>query len=82
PLSEWFASLVGEARLTGKKLGFQAGDITVATYQTITKAVKDMPTPERPKLLAAPPLVEQLRASKDADELAAIQRAVDLGDEA
>ena len=82
PLPEWFASLVGEAGLAGKKLGFQAGDITVATYQTITKAVKDMPVSQRPKLLAAPPLVEQLRATKDADELAAIQRAVDLGDEA
>ena len=82
PLPEWFASLVGEAKLAGKKLGFQAGDITVATYQTITKAVKDMPASQRPKLLAAPPLVEQLRATKDADELAALQRAVDLGDEA
>jgi Xaa-Pro aminopeptidase len=82
PLSDWFASLVGEAALAGKKLGFQAGDITVATYQTITKAVKDMPASQRPKLLAAPPLVEGLRAIKDADELAAIQRAVDLGDEA
>jgi Xaa-Pro aminopeptidase len=81
-LPEWFASLVGEAGLAGKKLGFQAGDITVATYQTITKAVKDMPASQRPKLLAAPPLVEQLRATKDADEVAAIQRAVDLGDEA
>jgi Xaa-Pro aminopeptidase len=82
PLPEWFASLVGEAKLAGKKLGFQAGDITVATYQTITKAVKEMPAAQRPKVLAAPPLVEQLRATKDADELAAIQRAVDLGDEA
>jgi len=82
PLPEWFASLVSEAKLAGKKLGFQAGDITVATYQTITKAVKEMPASQRPKLLAAPPLVEQLRATKDADELATIQRAVDLGDEA
>ena len=82
PLPEWFASLVGEAGLAGKRLGFQAGDITVATYQTIIKAVKDMPASQRPKLLAAPALVEQLRATKDADELAAVQRAVDLGDEA
>ncbi len=48
----------------------------------MTKAVKAMPAAERPKLLAAPPLVEQLRAVKDAEELAAIQRAVDLADEA
>jgi len=81
-LPEWFASLVGEAELAGKRLGFPAGDITFATYQTIAKAVKDMPAPRRPKLLAVTPIVEQLRATKDADELAAIQRAVDLGDEA
>jgi len=82
PLPTWFTSLVGEAGLAGKKLGFQAGDITVATYQTLTKAVKEMPASDRPKLLAAPPLVEQLRAVKEAEEVAAIQRAVDLGDEA
>ena len=82
PLSAWFASLVGTAGLTGKKLGFQAGDFTVATYQTMTKAVKAMPAPDRPKLLAVPPLVEQLRAIKDAEEVAALQRAVDLADEA
>jgi Xaa-Pro aminopeptidase len=82
PLPTWFPSLVGEAKLLGRKLGFQAGDITVATYQTITKAVKEMPTSDRPKLLAASSLVEQLRAVKDADELAAIQWAVDLADQA
>jgi Xaa-Pro aminopeptidase len=81
-LPEWFASLVGEAGLAGKKLGFEAGDITVVTYQTITKTVREMPAARRPKLLAAPPLVERLRVTKDADEVAAIQRAVDLGDEA
>jgi Xaa-Pro aminopeptidase len=41
-----------------------------------------MPAADRPKLLAAPPLVEQMRAVKDAEELAAVQRAVDLADEA
>ena len=82
PLPDWFASLLGEAELAGKRLGFQAGDVTFATYQTLAKAVKDMPASQRPKLLAVPPLVEQLRAIKDADELVAIQQAVDLGDEA
>jgi Xaa-Pro aminopeptidase len=41
-----------------------------------------MPPGDRPKLLAAPPLVEQMRVLKDAEELAAVQRAVDLADEA
>jgi Xaa-Pro aminopeptidase len=82
PLGTWFAQLVGAAGLTGRRLGFQPGDFTVATYQAITKAVKAMPATDRPKLLAAPLLVEQMRAVKDAEELAAVQRAVDLADEA
>jgi len=82
PLGAWFASLMGTAGLTGKKVGFQPGDITVATYQAMTKAVKAMPIADRPKLLAAPPLVEQMRAIKDAEEVATLQRAVDLADEA
>jgi Xaa-Pro aminopeptidase len=82
PLGAWFASLVGTAGLVGKKLGFQPGDLTVATYQALTKAVKGMPASDRPKVLAAPPLVEQMRAVKDSDELVAVQRAVDLADAA
>jgi Xaa-Pro aminopeptidase len=82
PLGTWFASLVGTAGLAGRKLGFQPGDVTVATYQAMTKAVKAMPATDRPKLLAAPPLVEQMRTVKDAEELAGLQRAVDLADEA
>ncbi|HJX62022.1 MAG TPA: aminopeptidase P family protein [Dehalococcoidia bacterium] len=82
PLGTWFGSLVGTAGLAGKTLGFQPGDLTVATYQAMTKAVKAMPATDRPKLLAGPPLVEQMRSVKDAEELAALQRAVDLADEA
>jgi len=81
-LDTWFASLVRTAGLTGERLGFQPGDITVATHQTMTKAVKAMPAADRPKLLTAPSLVEQMRAVKGADELATIQRAVDIADEA
>lgn len=83
PLTAWFPSLLATAGLDGhKKLGFQPGDLTVATYQTITKVLGDMPSDQRPQLLAAPPVVEAMRTFKDADELAVIQRAIDLGDEA
>jgi Xaa-Pro aminopeptidase len=78
----WFASLMGTANLTAKKVGFQPGDLTVATYQAMTKAVRAMDAGDRPKVLAAPPLVEQMRAIKDAEEVAAVQRAVDVADEA
>jgi Xaa-Pro aminopeptidase len=78
----WFASLVGEAGLTGRRVGFEPGGVTVATYQAMKKAVESLPAELRPKLVAAPPLVEELRAAKEADEIEALQRAVDLGDEA
>lgn len=81
-LETWFPDLVGEAGLEGKVMGFSPGDLTVATYQTLTKVINDVPVTQRPKLKAAPPLVEQLRAIKEPEEVAVIQRAVDLGDEA
>jgi Xaa-Pro aminopeptidase len=81
-MDKWFPMLVGEAGLRGKKLGFEPAGVNVATYQTMKKTVEKMPVGDRPKLLAAPPLVEELRAIKEPAEIAALQRAVDVGDEA
>jgi Xaa-Pro aminopeptidase len=81
-IESWFARLVGEAGLTGRRIGFEPGDTTVATYQAMKKALEKMPPGERAKLLAAPSLVEDLRAIKEPEEIAALQGAVDLGDEA
>jgi Xaa-Pro aminopeptidase len=78
----WLAQLAGEAGLSGKRLGFEPAGVTVSAYQAMKKALDKMPPGERPKLLAAPPLVEGLRAIKEPVEIAAIQRAVDIGDEA
>lgn len=83
PMATWLPSLVKEAGLGhGKKIGFEPGDFTVATYQNMTKALESIPARERPKLVSAPPLIEQLRAIKDPEELALIQQAIDLGDSA
>jgi Xaa-Pro aminopeptidase len=79
-METWFGTLIGEAGLTGKRIGFEPQGVTVATFQAMKKALQKLHLSERPKLLAAPPLVEQLRAIKEPDEVAAIQRAVDLGD--
>jgi len=79
---KWFADLVGEANLTSKRIGFEPGDITVAAFQAIKKATETLPASDRPKLLSASPLVTELRAIKDATEIEALQRAVDIGDAA
>ncbi|HEU4758680.1 MAG TPA: aminopeptidase P family protein [Dehalococcoidia bacterium] len=81
-IEKWLAPLIGEANLTGKKLGFEPAGATVAAFQAMTKAIDSLPAGERPKLLAAPPIVEELRAIKEPAEIEALQRAVDLGDEA
>jgi Xaa-Pro aminopeptidase len=81
-IDKWFPDIVGEASLSGKRIGFEPADITVASFQAIKKAADAMPSSDRPKLLSAPPLVTQLRAIKDAKEIGALQRAVDVGDSA
>ena len=81
-IESWFRDLIGEAGLSGKRVGFEPAGTTVAAYQAMKKALEKIPSGERPKLLAAPPIVEELRAVKGPEEIDAIQRAVDLGDEA
>jgi Xaa-Pro aminopeptidase len=81
-MESWFAQLLGEAALIKKRVGFEPAGVTVSAFQAMKKALDKLPADERPKLLAAPPLVEELRAIKEPAEVAALQRAVDLGDEA
>ena len=81
-IEKWFAPLLGEANLSGKRIGFEPAGTTVGTYQAMQKAVESLPSAERPQLLAAPPFVEELRAIKEPAEIAALQRAVDVGDQA
>jgi Xaa-Pro aminopeptidase len=82
--AEWFPKLLGESGMTagGKKIGFQPADLSVSMFQAMTKAIKELPKTDQPKLLSSPAYVEQLRSVKDADEIKAVQEAVDLGDAA
>jgi len=81
PMEDWFGGLVREAALGGKRLGYEPQGLTVATLDAIRKAVSALPAGERPRLVPAPPLVEELRAVKGPEELAAIERAAALADE-
>jgi len=81
-MENWLPQLLGEAALMKKRAGFEPAGVTVSTYQAMKKALEKLAADERPKLLAAPPLVEELRVIKEPAEVAALQRAVDLGDEA
>ncbi|MEO8457210.1 MAG: aminopeptidase P family protein [Chloroflexota bacterium] len=81
-METWFGRLVGETGLSSKRIGFEAGDVSVAALNSMRKAVDALPEGDRPQLLAAPALITELRTYKDDIELDALQRAVDLGDAA
>ncbi len=80
-IEDWFQTLIGEAGLAGKRVGFQPQEVTVGALEAMKKSLRKAHSAERPKLSATAPLVEELRAIKEPEEIAAIQRAVDLGDE-
>jgi Xaa-Pro aminopeptidase len=68
--------------LGGKRLGFEASHVSYQGYRTVRKVVQDLPEAKRPKLVATNGLVEELRQVKEPGEIAALQAAIDLGDEA
>jgi Xaa-Pro aminopeptidase len=78
----WIPALVREAGLSGKKLGISRADLSYGGFIELTDAVATMPEHDRPELVPAPPIVENLRKSKDAAELALLQRAISAGDSA
>jgi Xaa-Pro aminopeptidase len=68
--------------LGGKRLAFEASHVSYQSYRTLRKVVHELPEAERPKLVPTNNLVESLRVVKDAEEIAALQAAIDLGDAA
>jgi Xaa-Pro aminopeptidase len=68
--------------LGGKRLAFEASHVSYQLYRGMRKIVQDLPEKDRPKLVPTTNLIEGLRVVKDAEELGALQRAIELGDEA
>ncbi len=68
--------------LGGRRLGFEAPHVSYQTFRVVRKAVQGLPEAHRPKLVATARLIEGLREVKDAEEVAALQAAIDLGDAA
>ena len=81
-VDRWLPTLVVEASLGGKNIGFESGDMSVTSLNAIQKAFGEMPETDRPKLPTAPNLISDLRAIKEPDEIETLQRAVDCGDAA
>jgi Xaa-Pro aminopeptidase len=81
-LDRWLPSLAGDAGLSGKKIGFEKGDLSLASANAVQTALESIPQAERPKVIGGPPLVAQLREFKEPEEIETLQRAVDVGDAA
>ncbi len=82
PMKTWLGNLLAEAKLGGKRLGFEAHGVTYAIYHAIRSVIGEMAESDRPNLVATEHLVESLRAYKEPDEIEALARAVALGDAA
>lgn len=79
---DWWPKLFGEARLAGKKVGVSRSDISLASWLALNERIEDMPSLDRPELVAAPLIVENLRRRKDPEELVLLQHAIDIADQA
>lgn len=79
-LEQWLPGLLDG--LGGKKLGFEASDVSYALHRQMLAIIEALPGGQRPQLVPATGIVERLRAVKDAGEIEALQAAIDLGDAA
>ena len=70
------------AGLGGQRVGFEPAALTYGEYEDWTRVIADLPAGDRPTLVPAPKAIEALRMVKEPDELAALERAVLLGDAA
>jgi Xaa-Pro aminopeptidase len=79
-LDKWLPGLLESQG--GRRVGFEATDVSFALYRQMVEVVEGLPSGRRPQLVPTSGLVERLRANKDAEELAKLQAAIDLGDAA
>ena len=64
-----------------RRIGIEPAGLTVERFEQWKQAATALSEGARPTFVPAPRAIEQLRAVKDGDELAALARAVRLGDE-
>jgi len=79
---EQFGELVDFAGLKGKRIGVSQADTNLGLWVRLQEAVAEMPSSDRPEMIPAPPIVEELRLTKDCEELANIQQAINIADAA
>jgi Xaa-Pro aminopeptidase len=76
--ADWLKEEVASSGV--RRIGIEDGSMTLATFTTIKESLHGVGT--SPELVPTGGLASQLRAIKEPDELAVMQRAIDLADEA
>mgnify|MGYP000854748762 CR=1 FL=1 len=79
---EWFAKFVADAGISGRRVGLSTAELTYKARLSLTKLARSLPAADRPIWLPAPDIIAKLRKVKDRDELALLQRAIDVSDAA
>ena len=77
---DWLMEMLKENGI--KRLGFESQHMTVATYNDLLDAVKGKEDLGQVSLVASSGITEALRTTKDPDELASLQKAIDASDAA
>jgi Xaa-Pro aminopeptidase len=78
----WLAAFCGEFALAGKRVGLSRPDLSYQDFVAMQEVVEQMAAAARPVLVPAPPILEIMRQVKTPAELAAMQRAIDIADDA
>ena len=79
-LEKWWGELTKP--LGRAKLGFESHDVTVAAHKALRDANAKLPASQRPALVQADPIIENVRAIKDDAELTSLRQAAKLTDDA
>ena len=79
-MASWLPAML--EGLGGQRLAFESSHVSYQTYRAMRKVIADLDEAERPKLVPTTNLIEGLRVLKEPGELAALQKAIDLGDAA
>jgi Xaa-Pro aminopeptidase len=80
PTSQWLLALCDELGLQRRRIGVSQGDITLDGWERLRAAAEERQPGERPDLVPAAGLVEELRRTKDDLERTALERAIEIGD--
>lgn len=78
--SDWLTNLLKE--LGVRRLGFESQQMTVATHDRLSKSLAGAGNGDGVDLIPTAGLVEELRSVKDEGEIALLQRAIDIADQA